>query len=237
MKKSILVLEILSIVCLVILGFMWAITQNAALEPFAFTLGIILPIAEISRRQFNQEPVSKSSDSPASRLRNIKDRIGDRSLSDSLQKFLSVAYELGHIESIHWAKLELNGYDQFGDMKEDDIVPAYREIKGRHFDRYGHELVIDDLSQSFINTVRLRFGVALLEQLAEKTQMQNIRNDKIISTIKENLNVEVEKFCFSPAELVPVISRIRTKLFEHLLELEKLCEVNDQFKNTNLRTA
>ena len=104
-------------------------------------------------------------------------------------------------------------------MTDADVVPEYRAVTGRWMDRFDRML---DLSHypdmSIVNEYRFRFGVAKLEELAAKQEMQNIADDQLIGLFREHMGVEVIRFCFSPIEVRGVLDTIRNRLAEMVLD-------------------
>ena len=104
-------------------------------------------------------------------------------------------------------------------MTEQDIVPVYREVTGRYIDHYNRILQISDPELDFINGYRFRNSVKQLEELASKTDMQNIRDEGYIDILHKNLNVDVCRFCFSPIEITGVLNKITNVLLEKVHRL------------------
>ncbi len=67
---------------------------------------------------------------------------------------------------------------------------------------------------SIVNDFRLRFGVKTLEELARKTEMQNIAHEGAILTLRQYAGFNAVRFCFSPVSVVSVIDAIKNNLEE-----------------------
>ncbi len=127
--------------------------------------------------------------------------------------------------------MELYGYSEEGGMTEQDTVPEYRAVSGRYMDQYNRMLQIDDPELGFVNTYRFRYSVRILEDLAQKTDMQNIRDDDIIQILRKHLKVDVFRFCFSPVEINGILDNIRNRLMEKIrqnVQSKELSEDNNQ---------
>lgn len=141
-------------------------------------------------------------------------------LSHVLPQLVRLAQIIGNEDVEHWARLELFGYTREGGMKNDEIVPEYRTVVGQYYDHFNRPLQLPAKLQ-FVNSYRLRYGAATLEEFAKQNDMQNIGDMGMIELIREELNVSVARFCFSPLSVVDVVNAIRNKAMDKVRELEK----------------
>ena len=104
-------------------------------------------------------------------------------------------------------------------MTDDDVVPEYRAVTGRWMDQFDRMMDFSHQPDlSIVNEYRFRFGVAKLEELASKQEMQNIADQNWINLMREHMGVKVIRFCFSPIEVRGVLDTIRNKLAEMVLD-------------------
>jgi hypothetical protein len=144
----------------------------------------------------------------------------EKPVSQVLPRVLELAQRVGERDLEHWTRMELVGYDREGGMKEEEVVPEYRGVTGRYLNRHGQMLHLANPRLGFVNIHRFRFGVSELEQLAARTDAITIRDEGFISLLREELNLDVQSFCFSPIELHGVLNRIRSRLLEKVNALE-----------------
>ena|ERR1700733_1308886 len=134
-------------------------------------------------------------------------------LSKALQRTLRLAHEQGASELATWLQLEIGGYyDTNSAMNSNVTVPKYRTVVGTHFDNYGRRLQVQN-DLSFVNEMRLREGVEVLESLKDSRQTVVLQDPLTIGLIAKGLNVEVATFHFDIAELVQILTHIRSELF------------------------
>jgi len=163
-------------------------------------------------------------------------------LNELLLSTLRLAQELGNKELENWVRLEVDGYfDTNPALTEDVIVPKYRTVVGQHSDEFGRPLIIKDPKLGFINENRLRFGVAELEKIANRSEPLTFRDPHLTELIREHLKVEVSRYSFSPIAVSGVLSGIRSKLLDWLNkirpDIEKLKDVANPVKLTQLSSA
>ena len=143
--------------------------------------------------------------------------VEEQTLSRSLPAALRVAAAIADEEWASWIRLELMGY--FADnpaMKEDTIVPEYREVPGLWYDDYGRVLALNNPDLVFINELRLRCGVPELAGIATGTGTLAMRPTEFSETLRNNLNVEVSVFRFQPSSVNQVLINIKVRLLDHL---------------------
>tara|TARA_R110001583_G_scaffold194824_1_gene367225 strand:- start:1366 stop:1941 length:576 start_codon:yes stop_codon:yes gene_type:complete len=159
----------------------------------------------------------------------IKD-LHSRPLSESLQKLLLLATHINDNELVKWVKFELTGY--YGsDMSEDDVVPEYREVSGYHTDDYGRKFIIEDEQLQFINTTRLRAGIAELEVYTENGIIQ--KDQSTCNLIFENLNVRVTSFHVSGSQIQNLLTSVKCELIERVSKLDPQKETKTITPDTN----
>ena len=135
----------------------------------------------------------------------------DLSVTRIIQKVLEIAKENNDNGLKKWACLELEGYYASNKyLKEDVVVPEYREVPGEYRDAYGRPLLIEDPELGFVNTTRLRNSVAELETILD-TAKRNliIRDPHAFQIIKEHLGVIVTEFIINPASIAGVLNSVR----------------------------
>lgn len=138
-------------------------------------------------------------------------------LSESLPYALQYAKEIGDDEFEKWVRMELYGYDTHGGMTEADTVPEYRAVVGRWYDYHGRFLDLSDYPDlAMANTDRLRFGVAQLEELAERNELLNITRDDFVRILRDHVGFDAARFCFNSLSIRGVLDVIRNKLVERV---------------------
>ncbi|MBI3464954.1 MAG: hypothetical protein HY000_18145 [Planctomycetes bacterium] len=138
-------------------------------------------------------------------------------LSVVLPDAIEFAKRIGDREFERWCRLELYGYGAQGGMQETDTVPDYRAVTGRWIDGSGRVLDLsayDDLS--IVNRYRFRSGVKMLEELAKRTEMQNLADDSFRQLLRQHVGFDAARFCFNPVELVTALDLIKNMLAEKL---------------------
>lgn len=173
----------------------------------------VKPTSELARRYH----VDIQQDDP--NVAWLEGNVHTAKLTDSLPRALQFSKRIGDKSLESWIRLELYGYDKEGGMTDDDEVPEYRAVTGRWIDNHDRVLDLSDYPDlSIINMYRFRFGVAKLEELATRQEMQNIADDQFIQLLREHMHVHVIRFCFSPVELRGVLHSIRNRLAELVLD-------------------
>jgi len=138
---------------------------------------------------------------------------------------LRLAQQLENEEFEKWIRLELHGYFNSNPViTEDVVVPKYRTVAGQHSDDFGRPIVITNSELSFVNETRLRFSVAELEQMVSKSEQISTRDPVMTEIIKENLNVVVTIFTFSTKQIPGILSSIKTRLSDYLIEIKPKIE-------------
>jgi hypothetical protein len=151
-------------------------------------------------------------------------------LSKALQRTLRLAQEQGTNELATWLQLELGGYyDTNSAMNADIVVPRYRTVMGAHFNSLGQRLQVQT-NLSFINEIRLREGVEVLETLRDTRQTVVLQDQTLIELFAKHLRVEVSTFHFDKVEVVNVLAQIRAALFSNAQML-----ANMPFKSSTMK--
>jgi len=212
----IIIVEIVALIITVILAILWIRDPRGNYEPWTVICGVVTVGSEIVRR-LTKKKNEKTRLSTAEELVDwIQNEGLEKPLSQVLPRALKLARLINDNELEHWIQMEINGYDKKGGMTEKDVVPEYREISGKHMDQYNRMLKISNPDLAFVNTYRFRLGVRQLEELSNKNEMQNIRDETFVDLIKEHLKVDVIRFCFNPVEVTGVLERIRSELLNKL---------------------
>jgi hypothetical protein len=141
-------------------------------------------------------------------------------LSHVLPEIRRLAEIAGNHEIEHWARLELFGYFPEGGQTQHDKVPEYRTVVGQYFDEFNRVLRVPP-KLHFVNQYRLRYGVATLEQLASRREMQNIADPGMIELFQQDFDVHLSRFCFNPIAVADVRNGIRNVAMDKLRELER----------------
>ncbi|HIJ78819.1 MAG: hypothetical protein OEY01_07080 [Desulfobulbaceae bacterium] len=223
-----LILEIVSFIATIILGVLWIKFPNYNWEPWIVLCGAVTLAADLIRRVTNERHSKASSVIiPPQNARTLsqeakwlKSNIHEAKLSESLPRALQFSKSIDNKKLERWIRLELYGYNKDGGMTDNDFVPEYRAVTGRWVDQFNQMLDITHYSGdiSIVNEYRFRYGVAKLEDLASRHDMQNIADEHFINLLREHMGVEVIRFCFSPVEIRGVLDTIRNKLAEMVLD-------------------
>jgi uncharacterized protein (TIGR02391 family) len=159
--------------------------------------------------------------------RELRAKASASPISELLQSLVILANDLKNREVEKWAKLELGGYLRDNpEMNNDVVVPEYRTVVGLWHDRYGRPLLIDDPKLQFINSHRLRNGVAELEKLSKSDSPHSLIDPDRAELFRKELQVEVDRLIFGSGEVVGVLSNIRTRL------IDALSKLRDSIKST-----
>lgn len=208
------VFEFAALIATVVLAVLWIRDSSGNYEPWTVLCGVVFAITEIYRRLKGRSDHTSFPASKKEMLSWFQEHGPVKPVSKLLPRALQLAQRVQNPELEHWARMELYGYNSDGGMTDADTVPEYRAIGGRYIDVHDQILHIDDPRLQFINAYRIRLGVAQLEELAQKNDMQNIQDPGYLQILRENLGVNVYRFCFSPLELVGVLQNIRNKLLQ-----------------------
>ena len=215
------IIEIIAWLTTVTLAILWVTDPGGNYEPWTVICGVVAAGTECYRQARTRSGnASMRASKPEELIRWIQDQGTEKPLSQVLPRALQLAQLLGHQDLEHWVRLELYGYTQEGGMTGKDLVPEYREVTGRYMDEHNRMLQIQDPNLHFVNGYRFRFGVRQLEELAKKEEMQNIRDEDLIELLRQELHVDVFRFCFSPTEIVGILDRIRNRLIEKINRIE-----------------
>jgi hypothetical protein len=152
--------------------------------------------------------------------REVRAKASTAPLNELLQSLVLLAGEVKDKEVEKWAKLELGGYlRENPEMNNEVVVPEYRTVVGLWHDRYGRPLVIDDPKLHFVNSHRLRNGVAELEKLSQEDGPHTLLDPAHADILHKELGVDVDRIIFGPREVVGVLSNIRTRFIDQLSKL------------------
>lgn len=72
----------------------------------------------------------------------IRTNGAEKPLSQILPRALELAQLVEDRDFEHWVRMELFGYNREGRMNENDVVPEYRQVTGRHLDQAGQMLQV-----------------------------------------------------------------------------------------------
>ncbi len=204
-----------------ILAVLWVRNPTGNYEPWTVLCGVVAAGAEGYRRfRGRSKELPNQLSKPEELIRWIQEHGTEKPLSQVLPRALQLALLIKDPDLEHWLRMELYGYTQEGGMAEQDTVPEYREITGRYMDEYNRMLQIQDPRFDFVNGYRFRLGVRQLEEIAGKSEMQNIRDEDFVELLRQELQVNVHRFCFSPTEVVGVLDRVRNRLMERINRIE-----------------
>jgi hypothetical protein len=155
-------------------------------------------------------------------------------LSKALQRTLRLAHEHGATELATWLLLEIGGYyDTNSAMNNSITVPKYRTVVGTHFNIYGQRLQLKP-ELSFVNELRLREGVEVLESLRSSRHTVALQDPTSIELIAQHFKVEVAAFQFESIELVQILAQIRSEL---LTRGQVLADATSKRKPTNEKAS
>jgi hypothetical protein len=93
---------------------------------------------------------------------------------------------------------------------------VYRTVAGEHTDEAGRPLVLPNPELGFVNEIRVRWGVAELEEYQRQGGHITVREPVSANLIRQHLGVEVTRYRFDSRQLVGVLSAIRARLAENL---------------------
>lgn len=146
----------------------------------------------------------------------ISDILETEPLSKALQYARIFAQERGESDLASWLQLELDGYCATNDATNNSItVPKYRTVVGAHYNDFGQRLQLQS-DLAFINETRLREGVESLESLKDTRQTLVLQDMKSIELIAQYLKVQVSTFHIDKAQIIGVLSQIRSELFRRM---------------------
>jgi len=143
-------------------------------------------------------------------------------LSELLPKLLAFARRAEYQELETWVRLELDGYYSTNSaMTEDVVVPEYRTVPGIRTDEWHRRLLIQDPRLQFVSEDRLRQGIAELERFSSLDDHITVQDVSKADIIKETLGAEVTRFSFHPTSVDGVLSSIRGRMIDWLVEAER----------------
>lgn len=179
---------------------------------------------QVAKLQTSSEVRTRETGQQGNSLKLI-DAAHHQPLSQVLPRALSAARRLGDSEFADWIRLELSGYTSDNPaMTESTVVPEYRSVPGRHFDRAKRLIDIRDPRLSFLDTDRLRFGVGQLEDLARRSDTICVGDSAGMEIIRDSFDADPYAFCFEPTSVVGVLEAIRTNLLDQLEDRRQLLE-------------
>lgn len=160
-------------------------------------------------------------DSHASTLyRELRAKASTAPLSELLQSLVILAGDVKNTDVEKWAKLELGGYLRSNpEMTKEVEVPEYRTVVGLWHDGFGQPLIIDDPKLQFVNSYRLREGVAELEQLSQSDSPHTVLDPGHAALFRTELRIDVDRISFGSQEVIGVLSNIRTRFIDALSKL------------------
>lgn len=147
----------------------------------------------------------------------IIDSLHSKSLSETLQKLLLLATQAEDMELVKWVRFELTGY-QGSNVKNNDIVPEYRDVVGYHTDDLNRKFVIEQDDLKFVNSTRLRAGVVELEVYKEHGLI--LKSPQLCNLIYQHLEVKVTSFHVSGPQIQNVLANIKSELANKLTTFE-----------------
>ena len=167
-------------------------------------------------------------------VKTILNNIDSMPLSNSLGKALRLSQQTHSKDFEQWCRLELVGYFSSNPaMDENVVVPEYRTVVGQHVDYYGRPLILEE-NLSFINGTRLRNGVSELESILNTHDMVVMQDPHTCDLIKKYLNIEVHFFRFSPSNLSGILSSIKMRLSDWLMNITDATEEDYGSLNENI---
>jgi AbiTii-like protein len=154
------------------------------------------------------------------RSEDLANTLDSLPLSQTLPLALRLARDLNIPDFEKWLRLEISGYfDNNPALTSEVKVPEYRNVAGQHVDKYGRVVRVQSTLQ-FLNSIPLRNGIAELEKMATGSELLTVQNSVSIEFIRENFNVEVYAFQFSPLEITGVLGSIKLKLSDWLYDIQ-----------------
>ncbi|MEM9598374.1 MAG: hypothetical protein AAGD06_29180 [Acidobacteriota bacterium] len=216
-----ILIEVAAFLAVIVLAGLWIYLPEFNWEPWIALCGSIAIGTDLYRRFARRRVDMTSVPDADSDLSWLLQKAESIPLSESLPRALRYAKRTGNTELEKWSRLELYGYHEHGgvgDYGECDVeVPRYRTAAGRWYNQYDQRLDISDQPDlSFINEYRFRSGVAELEELGGREEMQNLADDDLAGLLKMELGVQVTRFCFNPIDIRRMLNVIRNQLLERL---------------------
>jgi len=139
-------------------------------------------------------------------------------LSTALRCTLRLAQEQGASDLVKWLQLEIGGY-YATNSHSIVIVPAYRAVTGAQLNIYGQHIKIQPGSP-FSKEIRLHEGIDALEAMRNSHQTIVHQIPTTIGLIAQE--GEAATFHFEPAEIIEVLSQIRSELLRRAAVLAEL---------------
>jgi hypothetical protein len=137
-------------------------------------------------------------------------------LSKALRRAVAFVQERNAHELVSWLQLELDGYHSSNKAMTDSVVvPPYRAVVGAHYNEFGQRFQ-PPAELWFVNEMRLREGVESLESWRDSRQTIVLQDPSTIELFAQHLHIEVATFHFDRAEIIRVLSQIRSELFRQI---------------------
>ena len=151
-------------------------------------------------------------------------------ISTALQNLIAIFYCLDDQHLINWASKELSGYDL------DDELPTYRKLKGRVLASFivgnlqyskrqfgiGH---LDEDLQEKLLSVNINSSISTIVTMLDKegTSIGKAIQPEFYSLLQKNTNAHITDATVNvdSGSLNDIVSKVRTKILETLLFLEK----------------
>lgn len=151
-------------------------------------------------------------------------------ISTALQNLIAILYCLDDKKLINWANKELSGYN------EDDELPEYRKLKGRVMAsflvgyvqyskrQFGIGHLDEDMQESLLST-HIYSSVSTLKNMKDKegTSIGKPIPPELYAILQANTNAHITEATvdIDMGRINDIISKVRTKILETLLFLEK----------------
>jgi hypothetical protein len=143
-------------------------------------------------------------------------------LSKAFRKALAFAHERKADELISWLQLEIDGYYPSNvAMTDNVVVPQYRTVVGAHYNDFGQRFQPPP-QLWFMNEMRLRNGVEELEAWRDSRQTIVLQDMNTIELFAQHLDLQVSTFHFDRADIIGVLSQIRSELFRKIQSLKSV---------------
>lgn len=161
----------------------------------------------------------------------IKDFINSNmDINTALQNLISILYCLDDQVSINWANKELSGYDS------DDELPKYRKLKGRvmasffigYYEYSKRQFGIEHLDKDFKNNL---LSVNVYSSVSTIADIKDKKGATLVKAIppelyallqsKSNAHITDATVDIDTGKVNDIISKVRAKILETLLFLEK----------------
>lgn len=207
--RTIVAIEIGSILATVVLAVLWIWTGDSQFEPWLALTSAGSVVSELVRR-FCGAKVAAVDLSP---LEVAMRAARGESASLALERALDYARSVGDADLQQWLQLELCGWYRENGMQPEQFVPEYRTVVGQHYNEFMHPLLIQDPELQMVNSTRLRASIYDLEQMASSPQdMLYMQDANIIALLRDSLHVHVVQFGFPRRAVMAILGRIKLEL-------------------------